>query len=681
MSNNPLFNDFSTVHGTAPFSLIKNEHFLPAFKRGIELAREELRSIRENPAEPDMENTIVAMERAGKFLSRVCGVFYPLASALSDDEKMKISIEAGVMLSKYTTDMLLDAKLWERIKHVHDTVCTDNLVPEDAMLLKNTYEHFARNGAMLKEDERNFFRKIRAELSTLTTKFAQNIVKELPRYELWLKEEDTSGLPDSLKEEAAIAAGNKGRAGEYLITLDQPCYVAFMKYSDRDDLREKLYGLYSGRNTDGEFSNMDILLRIAELRLELARLLGYDTYAEYSLVDTMAGNSENVRELFDRLVSAYSAPMRQEIAEIARFASDHENREVEITPWNYSYYAHKLKACKFNYDEESLRPYFSLDKVITGVFGLASALYGLKFTPADNIEVYHPDVKAYVVTDNDGSYLGILYADFFPREGKQPGAWMTEFKEQWHNADGTDSRPHISIVMNFTKPTDTKPSLLTPAEVGTFLHEFGHALHGLLSRVNYASLSGTNVYRDFVELPSQFNENYLTRREFLDTFASHYITGEPIPQQLVDSLVASRRFGVAYACMRQLYFGILDMAWHTITCTVNDVEDFERKVTAPVAIFAPVEGCMTSPQFSHIFSGGYAAGYYSYKWAEVLDADAFAVFEHEGVTNKSVAMRFRKEILEKGGSEHPESLYNRFKGGNATIDALLCRDGIECIKK
>ncbi|MDE5786275.1 MAG: M3 family metallopeptidase, partial [Duncaniella sp.] len=548
---------------------------------------------------------------------------------------------------------------------------------EDTMLLTTTYESFARNGALLQGDDRETYRRLSSRLSELTTKFGQNVLKELNTYEIWLTADDLAGLPESSVEAAALAARQKGRDGEYLFTLDQPVYTAFLKYSSRPDLRERMWRLYNARNTKGEYSNVEVLKEIAATRLAIARLLGFNTYADYSLQRTMAGSPDKVMDLLTSLRDAYRPALTRELDELTDFASKTEGHPVKVNPWDYTYYANKLKNQKYAYDEEQLRPYFELSNVVDGVFGLATKLYGLTFKENKDIPVYHPDVKAYEVIDRDGAYLGVIYTDFFPRDSKRPGAWMTDFKPQYIDENGENSRPHVSIVMNFTKPTESKPSLLTPYEVETFLHEFGHSLHGLLASTKYASLSGTNVYRDFVELPSQFNENYLTQREFLDGFARHYITGEPIPAEEVEKIIASAQFGAAYACMRQLNFGLTDMAWHMITSDVDDAEAFEKQAGESVKIFEPVDGMMMSPQFSHIFSGGYAAGYYSYKWAEVLDADAFAYFEENGIFDPATAEKFRTNVLMKGGTENPAELYRRFRGQDPTIDALLIRDGIK----
>ncbi len=676
-AQNPFFSEFKGAHETAPFSQINDSHWMPAIDRGIEQAQLEIDAITRQRSVPDFDNTIVALERNGRELNRVLNVFFPLLSADANDEMMNLSIEASRKLSEFSTGIILNEELWKRVKYVYDHRDQYDLTPEQKTLLQNTYDSFALSGAALEGDDRETFRKITAELSELTTRFGQNVQKELPTYEIWLTADDLDGLPESSVKAAAEAAAAKDRKGEFLFTLDQPVYMAFMKYSTRRDLRERMYRLYTGRNTKGEYDNTGVLRRIAELRMQLARLLGASNYASHSLQRTMAQNPEGVYNLLDRLRDAYKPALRKEMEEITAYASKLEGRKVDIKPWDYSYYSNKLKTERYSFDEEALRPYFELNNVIEGVFGLATKLYGLQFKQNDSIEVYHPDVKAFDVTGPDGKFIGVLYTDFFPRASKRPGAWMTGFRDQQVTADGVDERPQVSIVMNFTKPTGDTPSLLTPYEVETFLHEFGHALHGLLSEVNYSSLSGTSVYRDFVELPSQFNENYLTEREFLDGFARHYQTGAPIPQELVDGLVASAQFGAAYACMRQLTFGYLDMAWHTIDKPVDDVAAFENAAVEQVQIFEPVEGSLISPQFSHIFAGGYAAGYYSYKWAEVLDADAFAAFKGNGIFDRKTADAFRTNILMRGGTENPAILYRRFRGHDADIDALLKRDGIK----
>ena len=676
-AQNIFESEFNTVHNTAPFSKITNADYEPAIDRGIKLALAEIDAITSNPEAPTFENTIVALERNGRDLNRVLNVFFPLLSADADDEMMELSTRISPKLSDFSTSITLNADLWKRVKSVYDNRASLTLTPEQQTLLQKTYDSFALQGANLEGDDRETYRRLSSELSSLTNKFGQNVMKEMTTYEIWLTADDLAGLPKNLVDEAAQMAEAKGRKGEFLFTLAQPTYMAFMKYSERPDLRERFYRLYTGRNTKGEYSNVDNMKRIAELRLELAKLLGSKNYATHSLQRTMAENPENVYKLLNQLREAYRPALQKEMKEIEDFASETEGESTKINPWDYSFWANKLKNARYSYDEEQLRPYFELDNVITGVFGLATKLYGLQFTRNDSIEVYHPDVKAFDVTDDKGNFIGVIYTDFFPRDSKRPGAWMTGFRDQSVNADGVDERPQVSIVMNFTKPTADTPSLLTPYEVETFLHEFGHALHGLLTRCNYASLSGTSVYRDFVELPSQFNENYLTEKEFLDSFAKHYQTGEKLPQNLIDKIVRSSQFGAGYACMRQLGFGMLDMAWHTITEPVADPIAFEREAMKSVEIFPPVDGSVTGTTFSHIFSGGYAAGYYSYKWAEVLDADAFAAFKENGIFDRATADRFRTCILERGGTRNPADLYRDFRGKDATIDALLIRDGIK----
>lgn len=674
---NPLLRPFkSTEHNTPPFNELNNSMWLPAIKDGVARGYKDIDAIADNKAKPTFKNTIIALDEAGEDLSRTLGVFYALLSAESDEEMMDISIEASRLLSEYSTSIVLNEKLWQRVRAVYDNRASLNLAPEDSMLLRRTYESFARNGATLEGEARDKYKQLSAELSELTTLFGQNVLKEVNTYEVWLTKDDLAGLPESSVEAAAKAAADKGRQGEYLFTLDQPVYIAFMKYSSRQDLRERMYRLYTGRNTWGKYSNMDVMTRIVEVRRQLANLLGYKTYAEYSLTNTMAGTPKAVYNLLDRLRDAYTPALKKEMESLTAFATKFEGKAVTIHPWDYSYYSNKQRAAEYAFDEEALRPYFELSNVIDGVFGLATRLYGITFTPNPKVQVYHPDVKAYDVKDESGKFVGVFYTDFFPRAGKRPGAWMTNFKEQWKDAKGKDSRPQVTIVMNFTKPTADKPSLLTPYEVETFLHEFGHALHGLLADTKYRSLSGTNVFRDFVELPSQFNENFLTERQFLDTFARHYVTGEAIPDSLVNGLIRSSQYGAAYACMRQLMFGYLDMAWHTVDKPVYDPVAFEIEAVKSVQIFPTVCGSMTSPQFSHIFSGGYAAGYYSYKWAEVLDADAFSVFSKNGIFDPKTAHSFRDNILKLGGTENPGVLYSRFRGGEPTIDALLKRDGI-----
>lgn len=673
---NPFFSEFETEHNTPPFSKICNGHYLEAIDRGIQLAETDIKNIVSCEDEPTFENTIVALERSGSDLDRVLNVMYPMLSAMSDDELMEISLEASAKLSEHSTGIILNRGLWERVRYVYDRRHTFSLDAEDSMLLQKTYESFSMHGAELEGDDRELYRRLKARLSELTTTFGQNVLKELNTCEMWLGEGDLEGLPESSVEAAALAASAKNRSGKYLFTLDQPVYSAFMKYSSRSDLRERMWRMYNGRNMSGEFSNMPVMAEIADTRRCIAGLLGYENYACQSLKRTMAGNPEAVYGLLDKLRDAYKPAMESEFADLKNFASELEGRRIEVIhPWDYSYYSNKFKDATFKFSEEELRPYFELGNVVAGVFGLAHRLYGISFMENKEVEVYHDDVKAYDVIDSNGDFLGVIYTDFFPRESKRPGAWMTGFRDEYIDCSGMH-RPLVSIVMNFTKPTSDKPSLLTPNEVTTFLHEFGHALHGLFASTKYASMSGTAVYRDFVELPSQLNENFMRSAEFLDSFARHYQTGESIPSHLLDRFIASSQFGAAYACMRQLGFGYVDMAWHTITKPVDDPVAFELEAMSGVSMFAPEEGALFSPQFSHIFAGGYAAGYYSYKWAEVLDADAFSMFEENGILDSETARSFRANILSRGGTENPDVLYRRFRGKDPEINALLTRDGI-----
>lgn len=676
-AENIFLEEFKTPYNTAPFDKISNSDYEPAIEAGIEQQIAEINAIVNQRSTPTFENTIVALECSGKILDRVLNIFYPLLSAECDDEMMEISSRVIPKLSEHSSNITLNHKLWERIKFVYENRKQLTLNAEDSMLLQKTYDSFARSGANLEGADRETYRKLSSELSELTNKFGQNVLKEINKFELWLTKEELAGLPESAIEAAKFAAKEREREGEYLITLAAPSYIPFMKYSSSAELREKLYMAYNTRNTAGEYNNLDIVKRITEIRLELSKLLGAENYAQHSLKKQMAHNPENVYQLLNQLKDAYRPTLTAEIDELTQFASEYEKRAVTLNAWDYTYYHEKLKNSKFDLSEEMLRPYFELNNVVSGVFGLATKLYGLQFTEQTDIALFNPEVKTYKVTDLDGSYMGILYTDFFPRATKRSGAWMTGFRDQFISANSVNNRPHISITMNFTRPTDSKPSLLTYYEVETFLHEFGHALHGLLANTKYASLSGTSVARDFVELPSQFNENYLAEREFLNTFATHYETGEIIPVEITDKITESSQFGAGYQTIRQLNFGLLDMAWHTITEPVTDAQEFEKEAIAQVAVFPHINGCMISPQFSHIFSGGYAAGYYSYKWAEVLDADAYAVFKQNGLFDAATAKSFRDNILSKGGTIDPMELYIKFKGSEPTIDALLKRDGIE----
>ncbi|MBP5560384.1 MAG: M3 family metallopeptidase [Muribaculaceae bacterium] len=677
-AENIFFQEFRTTHGAIPFDRITTDMYEPAILEAIKQHEAEVDSIANQVEKPTFENTIVGLERTGAMLNRVLGVFYPMLSANADDSLLEISNRVTPLLSEHSNKVTLNEALWNRIKYVHDHFDATAHDKEDAMLLHKTYEGFVRSGANLNEADKEKYRALTKRLTELTLKFEQNCLKETARFEMWLDEKDLEGLPESAIDAARAAARDKGRDGAYLITLQGPSYSAFMKYSSRRDLREKLYRAYNSQGTTGEYSNLEIMRDIANTRLAIANLLGYKNFAEYQLEDKMAENTTNVYQMLEQLNKAYTKPQQADMKRLNEYASKLEGKKFVIMPWDYSYYNNKLKDEQYSLNDELLRPYFKLSNVTAGVFGLATRLYGLQFTENYDAQVFNPEVKVFDVTDEKGQFVGMLYTDFFPRDTKQSGAWMTNFREQYRDKDGNEVRPLVTLTMNFTRPTDTKPSLLTYNEVETFLHEFGHALHGLLSQCKYTTTSGTNVAHDFVETPSQFNENYLRQREYLDGFARHYLTGEKIPQELIDKIEASAQYGAAYACMRQLSFGYLDMAWHTITEPVTgDPFEFEYRAMKPVQVFAPVEDCIMSPQFGHIFSGGYAAGYYGYKWAEVLDADAFSKFEEDGIFNPATARSFKENILERGGTEPAMELYKRFRGREPHIDALLRRDGIK----
>ncbi|RIJ48936.1 M3 family peptidase [Maribellus luteus] len=675
--NNPLLGTFNTPHETAPFNEIKNEHFLPAFKASIEAGEKELEAIKSNPEAPTFENTIVALDHVGRLLGRTSGVFFNLLGAETNEELQGIAQEVSPLLTKFQNDVSLDPVLFEKVKKVYQQKDQLNLDAEQKTLLENSYEGFVRKGANLSEADKAKFRAISTELSKLSLTFDENVLKETNAYELVItNKEELSGLPEGELEAAAGRAKAKGKEG-WLFDITQPSFGPFMKYADNRDLRKTLYMAYSSKSFKGdELDNQENVKRIAELRLQLAQLLGYKNYADYVLERRMAINPAGVYGLLNDLYEASYKVALQEKQEIQEFAAT-EGFEGELMPWDWSYYSEKLKVKKFDLNDEMLKPYFELSRVTEGVLGLATDLFGITFRENKDIPVYNPEVTAYEVFDADGTFLSVFYTDFHPRPGKQGGAWMNDFKGQWKE-NGVDSRPHVTIVMNFTRPTETKPALLTFYEVETLMHEFGHALHGMLANSTYSSLSGTNVYRDFVELPSQIMENWATQKEFLDRFAKHYQTGETIPAELVQKIVDSQNYLAGYLSIRQLSFGYLDMAWHTLEKPyTGSVKDFEEQAWKKTQIFPAVDGVCMSTQFGHLFAGGYAAGYYGYKWAEVLDADAFSVFKEKGLFNKEVAASFRKNILEKGGTEHPMELYKRFRGHEPTVDALLERSGLQ----
>lgn len=673
---NPFFVDYNTPHDTAPFDRLRLEDYKEGVLEGMRRQNEEIRQIAENPAAPDFENTIVALENSGALLDRVCNVFFNLLSAETSDKMEELAQELSPLLSEHSNNIHQNEKLFARVKAVKDS--NPVLSPEQRMLLDTEYIGFVRSGATLQGEKRERFRAITMELSKLALQFSQNNLKDTNDFQLHLTEKaEVAGLPESALDAAALEAKKRGLKG-WVITLHAPSYGPFMMYAERRDLREKLYRAYNTLGVKGNtYDNREIVRKIVNLRMELAQLLGYRTYADYVLKRRMAGDVKHVYKLLDDLLDAYLPQAKEEVREVERLARETEGDGFKLMPWDFGYYSHKLKLKKYNLDPEMLRPYFELSRVKKGVFGLATKLYGITFRENKAIPVYNPEVTAYEVYDKDGSFLAVLYADFHPRESKRSGAWMTSYKEQWKTKDGVNSRPHVSVTMNLTKPTEDKPALLTLGEVETFLHEFGHSLHGMFANTTYEGLSGTNVFWDFVELPSQFMENFAMEKDFLHTFAVHYKTGEPLPDELIDRIIRSRNFNVAYACVRQVSFGLLDMAYYTRTEPLTeDIEQFEQEAWKRAQVMPHVPGTCMSTQFSHIMAGGYAAGYYSYKWAEVLDADAFSVFKANGVFDRVTAQRFRDEVLSKGGTEDPMTLYKRFRGEEPTIDALLKRNGI-----
>ena len=687
--SNPVLAPSGLPYNVLPFDKITASDLEAAVKEGIEYQNQAINAIVNQRSVPTFYNTIVAYDRSGEVLTRAILALSNLEGACGDEVYQIAMQNVTPLLSEHSANILLNERLFDRIKLVYDNRDKEEgLTPEDKRLITEIYASFADNGANLKGADRDKYRALSAELSDLNLKFSQNVtngMKDKSR-RLWVKESDTAGLPESIKNaakaEADAALKEEGKNNDEnlcLFTVFAPSYGPFMKYAENRQLREQLYRLYNSRNIEGEYSNINILKDIANVRLEIAQLLGHKNFAEYKLGHTMAATPEAVMEFLGSLDEAYSQPMKKEIDEIQQFARQTQGDDFVLMPWDYSYWSDKLKNEKYAFNDEDMRPYFELNNTIDGVFGLATRLYGYKFKRNKNIPTYHPDAEAFEVYDKDGKILGVIYTDFYYRPGKGSGAWMTEFQTESKDDEGNRNIPVVSIVMNFSKPIGNEPVLLNPYEVETFLHEFGHALHGLSAQAKYESISGTNVYHDFVELFSQFNENYLTEQKFLDTFAKHYKTGKKMPKDLIDKFVAASQYAAAYACMRQLGFGFLDMAYHTIESPLRasqDIAAFEDKAIEPVKIFDMVEGCLISPQFGHIFSGGYAAGYYGYKWAEMLDADAFAAFQENGIFDKKTADKFHK-MLESGGTVDPMELYIEFRGKKPTIDALLHRDGIK----
>ncbi|MDY6267179.1 MAG: M3 family metallopeptidase [Prevotella sp.] len=680
---NPFLHPYGTPHDAVPFDRIELADYEEAMMEGIRRDNESIDRIVNNPDEPTFENTIIPEDEVkGRkhyydLLDRVTTVFFNLLSAESNDDLEALAQKMSPILTRHANDVSLNPKLFARIKYVHDH--HRELTPEESMLLEKSYDGFVRSGALLDEKGKQRLRELTEEAGRLSLTFSQNLLKENKAFELNITDEaQLDGLPESVRETAAETARERGEKG-WVFTLDAPSYVPFMMYSSQRDLRKKMYMARATQGThDNGNSNIEVCKRLINLRREMAQLLGYKTYADYVMKYRMASNVKNVYKLLDDLIENYKPTALKEQADIQALARKLEGDDFEVMPWDSSYYSHKLKLEKFDLDPEMLRPYLEVSNVIKGVFGLATRLYGITFKERNDIPVYNPDVRTYEVSDTDGSYLALLYVDFHPRKGKQDGAWMTEYQGQWIERDGTNVRPHVSLVMNLSRPTADKPALLNLSEVETFLHEFGHSLHGMFANTRFESLSGTNVWWDFVEMPSQFMENYAVEKDFLHTFAFHYKTGEPMPDELIDKVVASRNFNAASACLRQVSFGLLDMAYYTLTepFTANLME-FEKKAWAKAIITKQLpDTCMTT-QFSHIMAGGYAAGYYSYKWAEVLDADVFSVFKKNGIFDRKTAQSFRDNILSRGGTEHPMVLYKRFRGQEPTIDALLERDGIK----
>lgn len=699
---------YGTLHDTAPFDRLTIADYEEAILEGIRRDDEQIDIIINNPEPPTFDNTIIRVdededeENYYDLLGRATTIFFNLLSAETNDEMDALAQKMSPILTKHSNDVQLNPKLFERIKVVYDSYHTTEkqepaprpLTAEEQMLLDKCYEGFVRSGALLDDAGKEKLRQLTEEASMLSLQFSQNLLKENKAYKLIITDEaQLDGLPQTAidaaaqayKEEREVDSSECKAEKGWLFTLDFPSYSPFMTYSTQRELRRQMY---MARNQvcihDNAENNLEICKRLINLRREIAQLLGADTYADYVLKRRMASNVDNVYSLLNNLIEAYKPTAMEERKELREHAAKYPDSPIAndpkaaLEPWDSGFYSHKLQLERYNLDAEMLRPYFKLENVIDGVFGLATRLYGITFKLQPEIPVYHPDVKAYEVFDKDGSFLAVFYADFHPRKGKQGGAWMTEYKGQSIDSKGVNNRPHVSVVMNFTKPTAEKPALLTLGEVETFLHEFGHSLHGMFANTRFESLSGTSVWWDFVELPSQFMENYAIEREFLRTFAFHYETGEPIPDELIERIHHSRNYNVATACLRQVSFGLLDMAYYTKKDAFDeDIMTFEKKAWAPAILGKQREDTCMTVQFSHIMAGGYAAGYYSYKWAEVLDADAFAVFKREGIFNKETAQRFRDSILSKGGTEHPMTLYKNFKGSEPTIDALLERNGIK----
>ncbi|WP_421919388.1 M3 family metallopeptidase [Marinifilum sp.] len=676
MSKNPLLEVFSTPYESVPFNRIEMEHYMPAFKKSIENARNEIDQITNSTEEPAFKNTIEALEYTGQQLDRIGSVFFNLNHADTNDEMQALAREISPMLTEFSNDIIMNEKLFKRVKHVYEIKEDLNLNVEETQLLTDRYKSFVRSGADLNEEKKLKIREISKELSKLTLQFGENVLAATNNFELHLTDsKDVAGLPEGILEAASALAKEKDKEG-WMFNLQFPSYVPFMQYAEKRELRKKMFKAYSSRCFNDKFDNQKIIHRIVELRLAKVQLLGYQSYSDYVLEERMAKSADNVIRFLNELLDASMPRAKEEFRELQEYAKS-LGADFELQRWDWAYYAEKLKTEKFDINDEITRPYFELERVKEGIFDLAGKLYGLHFQLNTDIPKYHDEVDVYEVFDADQNFISLFYTDFHPRNTKQGGAWMTSFVDQYKK-ENKDYRPHISIVCNFTRPTETKPSLLTFNEVTTFLHEFGHALHGMLSKCTYSTLSGTNVYRDFVELPSQFMENFAYRKEWLDEVAMHYETGEKIPQELIQKIIDSSNFLSGYGFVRQISFGLNDMAWHIVNKPVTGlVEEFEDRAMASTELFSKVNGSCMSTSFSHIFAGGYAAGYYGYKWAEVLDADAFEAFKENGIYDKATANAFRENVLEKGGSDHPMNLYLKFRGKEPSIDPLLKRSGLK----
>ena len=673
---NPLLTESSAPFGAPEFDKIKNEHYLPAFEAGIAEAKAEIDAIVANKEEPTFENTIEAMEVSGQTLNNVAGIFFNLMEADTDDEMQQIAESVSPMLTEYSMYVSLNNDLFQRVKAVYEKKDELGLAPDQMKLLEDNYKSFVRGGANLSDEDKALYSKWSEELSLTTLQFSKNVLAATNAYVLNITDSTKlGGLPGFVKTMAAETAAEKGLEG-WAFTLDAPSYSPFLKYSTERELRKEIWTAYNTRAIGGENDNTEIVKKIVDLRIKIANILGYETYADYALEERMAKNKVTVNEFIKNLLEPSMEFAKKDVADVLAFAKNNGFEESQLMPWDFSFWSEKYQQAEYSLSAEELKPYFQLESCIDAVFGLATRLYGITFKQLDNVPVYHEDVKVYEVNDADGRHLALFYADFFPRASKRGGAWMTEFRGQ-SIRDGVEYRPFISTVMNFTKPTADAPALITHDELTTFLHEFGHALHGIFAEGRYGSLTGTNVSRDFVELPSQIMENWAFEPEYLNSFAKHYQTGEQIPAQLIEKVVAAKNYLAGYGQVRQLHFGYLDMAWHSLTeLPAETTVEFEQKTLAPYAVMPSVEGSAFSTSFSHIFSGGYSAGYYSYKWAEVLEADAFYLFKEKGIFNTEVSHSFRENILSKGGAEDEAVIYRNFRGHDPQPEALMKKLGL-----